>query len=354
MQKIGDKMSILDNDFYKFKMHYVIWKNFRDVKAEYSLYSRKSELNINKEIFAQVTRTSDLRFTNDEIDYLGTILPIDEEYKDHLRYGCKGVFTDYYSDSIVVEGLWSDVMLYEIPFLSRMSEILSKNQCIIQHQFDRVAYEMDLLDRLGVNYVEFGTRRRMSKSFQWEILDHGFNSAKLKGTSNVLYCKQHDITPVGTVGHEWIMGVAGMSSPEFANVLATLIWLETYPDYVALTDTYTTEQCLKELSLLGKEKDRVVGYRHDSGCPIEWTDKIMNTIPSGSPVNLLYSDGLHYGKIIRINKHLEKYPNVNATYCIGTNFTNSDVSPPSIIYKPKMINGKSVYKTTDDPSKKVG
>ena len=72
---------------------------------------------------------------------------------------------------------------------------------------------------------------------------------KLTGTSNVHFAMKHGIPPVGTVAHEWYMGIAAITNDyENANELGLRYWVGCFGKGVlgiALTDTFGSEDFFK-------------------------------------------------------------------------------------------------------------
>ena len=115
-----------------------------------------------------------------------------------------------------------------------------------------------LLDS-GCIFSEFGTRRRRDYQTQDLVLQgllRAQNEAskkqwtgKVSGTSNVHFAMKHGLLPVGTVAHEWFMGVAAITNDyENANEIALRYWTATFGEGVlgiALTDTFGTPAFLK-------------------------------------------------------------------------------------------------------------
>jgi nicotinate phosphoribosyltransferase len=97
----------------------------------------------------------------------------------------------------------------------------------------------------GCLFSEFGTRRRRDRCTQ-DLVIKGLvraaadgkakgSSGKLAGTSNVHLAMQYDLTPVGTVAHEWFMGVAAIID-DYRNATETALchWLTCFGEGVRL------------------------------------------------------------------------------------------------------------------------
>ncbi|KAH7126791.1 Quinolinate phosphoribosyl transferase [Dendryphion nanum] len=164
--------------------------------------------------------------------------------------------------SILTEGLWVDTILYEIPLLALVSEAYFKfcdTDWTYAGQVDKAYQKGIKLLEHGCLFSEFGTRRRRSYHAQ-DLVLQGLRRAadeaqksgltgKVTGTSNVHFAMKHELLPVGTVAHEWMMGVAAITNDyENANELALQYWTSTFGEGVlgiALTDTFGTPSFLK-------------------------------------------------------------------------------------------------------------
>ena len=118
---------------------------------------------------------------------------------------------------INVEGKWAEIILYEIPILSIVSEAYFK---FVDTEWDHVAqYERafckaERLIREGCQFAEFGGRRRRDYKTQEIVLrgliagqkaliDGGYKGpGRLTGTSNVHFAHKLGLTPIGTLAHE--------------------------------------------------------------------------------------------------------------------------------------------------------
>ena len=198
-----------------------------------------------------------------------------------------------------VRGLWLDTILYEVPLLALISEAYFRF-CDKDWRYkgqEEKAYNkaMSLLEH-GCNFSEFGTRRRrdyhthelvmqglmraaeVAKKQQW--------SGKLSGTSNVHFAMKCGIPPVGTVAHEWFMGIASITNDyEHANETAMRYWVGCFGEGVlgvALTDTFGTPVFLnsfrKSMPAINEaDPDSVTNLRPEAPLPaISKTDGVIN------------------------------------------------------------------------------
>lgn len=163
---------------------------------------------------------------------------------------------------IHTEGLWLDTILYEIPLLALVSEAYFKfveKDWSHAGQVDKAYQKGRSLLEEGCIFSEFGTRRRRDYHTHDLVLqglrraaDEGQKAGwkgKLTGTSNVHFAMKHELLPIGTVAHEWFMGVAAITNDyENANEIALEYWTATFGEGVlgiALTDTFGTPTFLK-------------------------------------------------------------------------------------------------------------
>ncbi len=164
-----------------------------------------------------------------------------------------------------VKGLWVDTILYEIPLLALTSEAYFRfmdRDWKYDGQEER-AHEkgMRLLEG-GCIVSEFGTRRRRDYHTQALVI-RGLVKAskncekrglpgKISGTSNVHLAMRFGIPPIGTVAHEWFMGVAAITGDyERATETALSYWVGCFGQGVlgiALTDTFGTPAFLRAFS----------------------------------------------------------------------------------------------------------
>jgi nicotinate phosphoribosyltransferase len=163
---------------------------------------------------------------------------------------------------LTTSGKWLDTILYEIPLLALISETYFKfmnRDWSYAGQVEKAKLKGIELLKNGCMISEFGSRRRRDYHTQDLVLqglrqaqddaNHNGWTGKLAGTSNVHFAMKHELTPIGTVAHEWFMGVAAVTNDyENANEIALKYWVATFGEGVlaiALTDTFGTPDFLK-------------------------------------------------------------------------------------------------------------
>ena len=171
-----------------------------------------------------------------------------------------------------IEGKWVEVILYEVPIMAIISEVYFT--CIdtkwnMRGQRALAKRKGRQLVEAGIKYSEFGTRRRRSYNIHHRVLEglvqgekeafestsndsDSTNLGKLTGTSNVHFAHVFGLNPVGTVAHEWMMGIAALEGYSRVNLKSLELWDQVYspPNFkatspnhdltIALTDTFST------------------------------------------------------------------------------------------------------------------
>lgn len=184
-------------------------------------------------------------FSEDYIRYLYDFnLRPQEQVEIKLLVPQKGDFMskEGYDVELHIKGRWVDTILYEIPILALASEAYFKF-CDTDWRYDgqvEKAYQKGcILLKEGCLFSEFGTRRRRDYHTHELVLD-GLCKAqqdakcknwpgKLSGTSNVHFAMRYGLTPVGTIAHEWFMGIAAITNNyKDANEIALRYWVLTY------------------------------------------------------------------------------------------------------------------------------
>lgn len=373
--------SLLETDLYKFSMGQAIYHRFPSYKTTWDFKCRNKDVyftpNMVEEIKEQIKAYCELRFTKDELNYLDNIKWIKGSYVDFLRlwqprYEDFSISHDGESGlKIVTKGTWLNTSMYEIPTLAIVNEVYFRIQYnydeLIESFKDKLNKKFELLKNshlyLGT-FSEFGLRRRLSAEAQ-ELVINKFShlndtmhcSSNFVGTSNVYLAKKYNLTPVGTMAHEWIMCVGQGDhslNPAYSNKFALKAWREEYGvlNGIALTDTITTDCFLKDFDL--ENATLFSGVRHDSADPIEWGEKIIAHYEKlgidPKTKTLLFSDSLNFEKADKIFRHF--HDRINVAFGIGTYLSNDTcVNPLNIVMKTVKCNGGDVAKISDTPGK---
>lgn len=376
--------SLLETDLYKFSMGQAIYHQFSDYKTTWAFKCRNEDVYFTEEmveeIKEQIKAYCQLSFSEEELVYLDSIRWIKGSYVDFLR-----LWNPRYEDfeihhdakcglSIETKGTWLSTSMYEIPTLAIVNEVYFRMQYDYETLYD--SFKEKLYDKIhklklgAVNggydigvFSEFGIRRRLSgqsQDFLVKLLvdnDKYFMNSHCIGTSNVYLAKKYNVTPVGTMAHEWIMCVGQGNhkhNPAYSNWYALHRWVDEYGvlNGTALTDCITTECFLRDFQLTFATL--FSGVRHDSGDPFAWGDRMIEHYESlnidPKTKTLLFSDSLNFEKANALYKYFDG--RIKVAFGIGTYLSNdTDVPALNIVMKTVKCNGMDVAKISDVPGK---
>lgn len=367
--------SLLETDMYKFSMGQTIFHQFTSYKTTWTFKCRNKDVHFTdemvEEIKEQVQAFCQLRFTEEELEYLDNITWIKGTYVDFLRlwqprYEEFTITTDAPCGlAIDAAGTWLNTSMYEIPVLAIVNEVyfrMAYDYDVLLKQFKRRLDEkVRLLEedtyRLS-DFSEFGLRRRLSAEAQ-EMAVKAIAEVELPadshfiGTSNVYLAKKFNLKPVGTMAHEWIMCTGQGNhkhNPAYSNWYALDAWVKEYGilNGIALTDTITTDCFLRDFQLT--YATLFSGVRHDSGDPYEWGDKMIahyNSLGINPRTKtLLFSDSLDFERATALYDYFKDKAKV--AFGIGTFITNdTDEEALNIVMKTTKCNGMDVAKISD-------
>ena len=366
--------SLLTQDLYKFSMGQAIYHQFSDYKTTWTFKCRNKDVHFTKEMIEeikeQIEAYCELRFTEEELDYLGQITWLKESYVDFLRLW-QPRFADFIIDDeaswglrVEATGTWLNTSMYEVPVLAIINEVYFRMSGGYDDRM--VAFERKLDEKIqwlaGGKYQigsfsEFGLRRRLSGEAQELAVDKlrkaDLGTSRFVGTSNVYLAKKFNLKPVGTMAHEWIMCTGQGNhkhNPAYSNWYALDAWVKEYGvlNGTALTDTITTECFLKDFQLTFATL--FSGVRHDSGDPFEWAEKMISHYKElgidPKTKTLLFSDSLDFERADKIWKNL--HDRINVAFGIGTYISNdTDAEALNIVMKVTDCNNMDVAKISD-------
>lgn len=445
-ESMGDKtlpegiFSILDTDLYKLTMQCAILKYLPDVHVTYAFTNRTPDMCLNRAAFQwlqdQIAKLANVSLTLQELEYLQKTCPyFNKTYlhfltsfrlqpSRHIRANFTpqndtGSQEDVGDVHLEIGGRWLDTILYEIPLLALTSEAYFKfcdRDWTYKHQESRAYDKGCKLLQHGCIFSEFGSRRRRDYHTQ-DLVIQGLKRAaaagqssgwtgKLSGSSNVHFAMKYGIPPVGTVAHEWFMGIASITNDyEHANETALRYWIGCFGEGVlgiALTDTFGTPTFLKAFkrtmptpanSVADDQKTLIPGaaspplppmdgessannseersyaqifqgVRQDSGSPMEFV-KIMRDFYDSEGIRekktIVFSDSLNIELCIEY-MHAAEEAGFQPTFGVGTFLTNDFTHesngqksvPLNIVIKLSSANGHPAIKISDNIGKNTG
>ena len=370
--------SLLDTDLYKFTMMQTALHQFSTSTVEYSFKCRNDAnwtAEILEEINAEIDHFCSLRFTQKELNYLLTIPFMKKDFIDFLglyqpnRNHINLWINDKGELQVSVKGPWYLTLPFEVPVLSIINQIYFEKTCsliyspsntdnpIIKSGMDRLDSKFNKALESAIPFSDFGTRRRYSFQWQGTVLKKLKELPHFTGTSNVYYAMKYDLTPIGTMAHEFIMAGAGQNDVPLIKSQQKMLqaWVDEYRGDlgIAISDTYGVDAFLNDFDLyFAKLYD---GVRHDSGEPLQWAQKIIRHYEKleidPKTKTLIFSDDLTVTKAARIYEKLRT--KVKVAFGIGTHLTNDldVVTPLQIVMKIISCNDRPVAKLSDSPGK---
>ncbi|GGX36757.1 nicotinate phosphoribosyltransferase [Pigmentiphaga litoralis] len=366
--------SLLDTDLYKFTMMQVVLHQFPAAQVQYKYKCRTQGVDLQPyvdEIRDEVRQLCALRFTDEELDYLGSMRFIKSDFVDflrlfHLPERCISIEKSASPGEldIMVEGPWLHTILFEIPVLSIVNEVYFRNTQLapayeegrarLQSKVQLVRSDPDLKE---FRVADYGTRRRFSKRWHEEVMVTLRDTLKenFAGTSNVYFAMKHGLTPLGTMAHEYLQACQALG-PRLrdSQTYGFEVWAREYRGDlgIALSDVYGMSAFLRDFDMyFCKLFD---GARHDSGDPFQWGERLIahyrqNRVDPRTKT-LVFSDGLTFPLAIELAKRFAG--RCITAFGIGTNLTNDlSYQPLQVVMKMVRCNGQPVAKVSDTPEK---
>ncbi len=373
--------SLLDTDLYKFTMLQVVLHQFPQTHSVYLFRCRNLDdtvyplVEILDDLNHQLDLLCELRFTDDELQYLRSLRFIKSDFVDYLElFQLKRRFIQASMDEagrldIRIEGPMVQAMMFEIFVLAIVNELYFqriRNDDVFVEGERRLQQKLVQLQDYAQQQQEndppflvsdFGTRRRYSFEWQKHVVQtfHSAAPKVFRGTSNVLLAKELGISPIGTMAHEFLQAFQALDVRLRNFQKAALeAWVQEYRGDlgIALTDVVGMDAFLRDFDLyFAKLFD---GLRHDSGDPYEWGDKAFahyRKLKIDTKTKMLtFSDGLNLEKAWLLHQYFKD--RFQVSFGIGTNLTNDmGQTPLNIVLKLVECNGQSVAKISDSSGK---
>lgn len=381
-------------DAYKLSMAYVIYHLYRKYKTGWSFKFRnmKDHLAVMtpakmqewvEEIQKEINHLETLRWTEDEILFISKKMPwltldggLFLDWLRNFQVKAEDILVFIENGELRIEtdekASWLQSTFYEIYLLVIVNEtgfrlfynydeLLESHKRSTDKKFEKLLSGEYVLGAIS----EFGLRRELSEEAQEyvikkfmahrdELKEKGTNYV---GTSNVYMSMKYGTTPIGTMAHEFIMGVGQgdpAKNPAYSNRFAMEAWTQIYGvlNGIFLTDTITDKMCRMDMDF--KFASSFKGVRNDSGDPIEWGENWIKHYEKlgidPKTKTLLFSNSLDFKRADEIYRHFAG--RVNVAFGIGTYLSNDTfVNPFNIVMKMTTCNGHPVAKISDDAGK---
>lgn len=381
-------------DAYKLSMAYVIYHLYRKYKTGWSFKFRnmKDHLAVMtpakmqewvEEIQKEINHLATLRWTEDEILFISKKMPwltldggLFLDWLRNFQVKAEDILVFIENGELRIEtdekASWLQSTFYEIyllvivnetgfRLLYNYDELLESHKRNTDKKFEKLLSGEYVLGAIS----EFGLRRELSEEAQEYVIkkfmahrdELNAKGTNYVGTSNVYMSMKYGTTPIGTMAHEFIMGVGQgdpAKNPAYSNRFAMESWTQIYGvlNGIFLTDTITDKMCRMDMDF--KFASSFKGVRNDSGDPIEWGENWIKHYEKlgidPKTKTLLFSNSLDFKRADEIYRHFAG--RVNVAFGIGTYLSNDTfVNPFNIVMKMTTCNGHPVAKISDDAGK---
>ena len=381
-------------DAYKLSMAYVIYHLYRKYKTGWSFKFRnmKDHLAVMtpakmqewvEEIQKEINHLATLRWTEDEILFISKKMPwltldggLFLDWLRNFQVKAEDILVFIENGELRIEtdekASWLQSTFYEIYLLVIVNEtgfrlfynydeLLESHKRNTDKKFEKLLSGEYVLGAVS----EFGLRRQLSEEAQEYVIkkfmahrdELNAKGTNYVGTSNVYMSMKYGTTPIGTMAHEFIMGVGQgdpSKNPAYSNRFAMESWTQIYGvlNGIFLTDTITDKMCRMDMDF--KYASSFKGVRNDSGDPIEWGENWIKHYEKlgidPKTKTLLFSNSLDFKRADEIYRHFAG--RVNVAFGIGTYLSNDTfVNPFNIVMKMTTCNGHPAAKISDDAGK---
>lgn len=381
-------------DAYKLSMAYVIYHLYRKYKTGWSFKFRnmKDHLAVMtpakmqewvEEIQKEINHLATLRWTEDEISFISKKMPwltldggLFLDWLRNFQVRAEDILVFIENGELRIEtdekASWLQSTFYEIYLLVIINEtgfrlfynydeLLESHKRNTDKKFEKLLSGEYVLGAVS----EFGLRRELSEEAQEYVIkkfmahrdELNAKGTNYVGTSNVYMSMKYGTTPIGTMAHEFIMGVGQgdpSKNPAYSNRFAMESWTQIYGvlNGIFLTDTITDKMCRMDMDF--KFASSFKGVRNDSGDPIEWGENWIKHYEKlgidPKTKTLLFSNSLDFKRADETYRHFAG--RVNVAFGIGTYLSNDTfVNPFNIVMKMTTCNGHPVAKISDDAGK---
>ncbi len=359
---------LTDNDAYTFSCQYYVLQKYPRAEVEYTFFDRNRTIypkGFAALVEEQIGMMPRVMITEQEIAFMHRrMYYLPEWYFTFLRgyrFNPHEVTVSQDEEGhldIVVRGKWYSTIMWEMPILSIVSELMHTLRGDIEH-YDPEKERLRTIEKTqeilknGIVLGDMGTRRRLSFDHQDMVIrtmkevyekggytdDEGFHpwTGKFTGTSNVYLAMKYDLIAIGTMSHQLIEfeeNISGVYECNF-NVMKKFSDVYDGDNGIYLYDCFGDKVFFSNLSK--RMAMMFVGLRVDSGDEKEQTEKIIEKYKSlgidPATKQVVYSNALDIKKCIAIHQYVKG--RVQDSYGVGT-FLTCDVEhvePMNIVLK---------------------
>jgi nicotinate phosphoribosyltransferase len=287
------------------------------------------------ELRAQVEAIGELRFDAAAAAWFRAALPwLPAEYVTwlqdfRLRPAQVEVLQEDGQLRLSITGPWREAIYWEIKLLAVISELAGltpgsgRAAVLPAGAEEAIRRKAERLSGAGVQWIDFGTRRRHSFAVQDAVVRIMKEYPGFRGTSNPYLARVHGVNAVGTYAHQLPMAMQALYGAADADRMAMQHWLEAYDGSlgIALSDTLTTTHFLR--SFTGAYAQRFEGVRQDSGDPIAFGERIIRHYESlgidATTKVIVFSDSLDVSRAVALHEHFAG--RIRTAMGIGTHLT---------------------------------
>lgn len=354
-----------DNDLYTFTCMYYILQKYPRAEVKYQFFDRnktKYPKGFDALIREQLQHMQEVVITEEEMKFMSQTFPF-------LPYWFINVFLRGYRFnpneltiaqdeegylSIEIQGRWWSTIMWEMPILATISELMhtlngDNNIYNAEHEYEKSYQKGRAIWENGLTLGDMGTRRRFSFAHQERVIDALIASyrdvvketegkcGKFTGTSNVYFAMKKGIPCLGTMSHQCISFEEVVSGVIECNYNVMNKWSEVYDGNVGifLYDCFGDDVFFNNLSK--RMAMTFSGLRIDSGVEEEQVDKIVAKYKQlgidPMTKQAVFSNGLNIERAIEIHRYCQG--KITDSYGVGTFLTCdvTDCKPMNIVVK---------------------
>lgn len=354
-----------DNDLYTFTCMYYILQKYPRAETEYRFFDRNGTRypkGFDIMLREQLEHLSEVAITDEECRFMTRNFPF-------LPYWFINVFLRGYRFNpseltisqneegcldISVKGKWWSAIMWEMPILSTISELMhilngDSEKYDVEAEYRKSLTKGRRIWENGLTLGDMGTRRRFSFAHQELVLnaliqsynevkeETDGNCGKFTGTSNVYFAMKKGIPCLGTMSHQCISFEEIVSGVLECNYNVMNKWSEVYDGNVGifLYDCFGDNVFFNNLSK--RMAMTFCGLRIDSGVEEEQVDRIVEKYRQLGidPMSkqAVFSNGLNIDRAIEIHRYCQG--KITDSYGMGTFLTCdvTDCSPMNIVVK---------------------